>query len=344
MTDVAHFLPLAAVHCLVPSLLPDAPDQSQMRTVAIVALDGVVPFDLGIACDVFSHVRSTEGTPVYRVQVCGERSLVNAGVFDVRTPWRLDRVADADVVVVPGVDDISRGCSPAVIRTIQRASERGALVASICSGAFILAEAGLLDGRRATTHWAAARELARRFPRITVDPDVLFVDEGDVVTSAGSSAGLDMCLHIVGRHHGQAISAQAARMAVAPLHRDGGQAPYVRQPAPASESNLAPLFDWMLANLDQPIDVPALAARARLTPRTFARRFRDQTGTTPLQWLLRFRVRRAQELLETTEASIEKVAAASGFDSPVTFRARFQRLVGVTPSAYRRRFASPGDR
>ncbi|WP_020205201.1 helix-turn-helix domain-containing protein, partial [Cupriavidus sp. WS] len=228
--------------------------------------------------------------------------------------------------------------SAGACRTLKAARESGAQLASICTGAFVLAEAGLLDGHRVTTHWAAADELSRRYPALEVDTGVLFVDEGDIVTSAGSSAGLDMCLHLVGRDYGQAAAVQAARLAVAPLHRDGGQAPFIRQPVADTATSLSPLFDWMLKNLHKPIDVTALAAKARMTPRTLARRFRDQTGTTPIQWLITQRVRRAQELLETSEASVDQVASASGFDSPVTFRARFQRVVGLTPSAYRRRF------
>lgn len=311
-----------------------------MKTVAVLALQDVVPFDLGIACDIFSRVRLADGTPAYRVLVCAEAARIDAGLFDIRAPWRLDQAAGADIVIVPGIEDIARPVAPAAIAALREAAARGALIASICTGAFVLAAAGLLDGRRATTHWAAADQLAQRYPAIAVDADVLFVDEGQIVTSAGSSAGLDMCLHLVRREHGQAIAAQSARMAVAPLHRDGGQAQFIRQHAPASECSLTPLFDWLLANLHRPLDVSALAARACMSPRTFARKFRDQTGTTPIQWLLKFRIRRAQELLETTAASVDQVAAAAGFDSSVTFRARFQRLVGVTPSAYRRRFSA----
>lgn len=310
-----------------------------MKTVAVLALQGVVPFDLGIACDVFSRVVLANGKPAYRVLVCGESSRVDAGGhFDIRAPWTLEDALGADRVIVPGVEDIERRISPGTYRTLRAARDGGAQLASICTGAFVLAEAGLLDGHRATTHWAAAGELARRYPALTVDTDVLFVDEGDIVTSAGSSAGLDMCLHLVGRDYGQAAAVQAARLAVAPLHRDGGQAPFIRQPVVATASSLSPLCDWMLRNLHKPIDVPALAAKARMTPRTFARRFHDQTGTTPIQWLIRQRIRRAQELLETSEASVDQVASASGFDSAVTFRARFQRVVGLTPSAYRKRF------
>ncbi|WP_144632276.1 GlxA family transcriptional regulator [Bordetella genomosp. 13] len=315
-----------------------------MRTVAVLVLPDFVPYDMGIACDVFSRVRLQGGRCAYRVLACSQTAKVHAAPFDIHVPWRLDQVVQADMVIVPGIEDPFRPIPPAVVKALRAARQRGALIASICTGAFVLAAAGLLDGRRATTHWAAASELARHYPAIDVDPGVLFVDDGDIVTSAGASAGLDMCLHLVRRHHGQAVASQAARLAVAPLHRDGGQAQFIPQSTPAPAAGLAPLFDWMLANLDQRIDVAALASRACMSPRTFARRFREQTGTTPIQWLLKSRVRRAQELLETTALSIDQVARAAGFDSPVTFRTRFQNLVGLTPSAYRRRFSGPaGD-
>ncbi|MDQ0627175.1 GlxA family transcriptional regulator [Paraburkholderia graminis] len=311
-----------------------------MRTVAVLALHGVVSFDLGIACDIFSRVRTVDGCEAYRVFVCGESSRVRAGHFDIHAPWRLEPMMDADILIVPGVEDINLAVPSTVKKALRLASDRGALIASICTGAFVLASAGLLDGKRATTHWAAVNEFAHRFPAVTVDPDVLFVDEGNVVTSAGSSAGLDMCFHLIGRHHGQAVASHAARLAVAPLFRDGGQAQFIQQTAPLTSSSLAPLLEWMLANLDQPIDVALLAKRASMTPRTFARRFGDQTGTTPIQWLLKARVRLAQELLETTSASVDHVAVAAGFDSPVTFRTRFRSVVGLTPSTYRRRFST----
>lgn len=311
-----------------------------VQTVAVLALHGVVPFDLGIACDIFSRVRTVDGDEAYRVLVCGESSRVRAGHFDIHAPWRLEPMMDADILIVPGVEDINLVVSSAVKKALRLASDRGALVASICTGAFVLASTGLLDGKRATTHWTVVDEFADRFPAVTVDPDVLFVDEGNVVTSAGSSAGLDMCFHLIGRQHGQAVASYAARLAVAPLFRDGGQAQFIQQTASLTSSSLAPLLEWMLANLDQPIDVTSLAKRASMTPRTFARRFRDQTGTTPIQWLLKSRVRRAQELLETTSASVDQVAVAVGFDSQVTFRARFRSVVGLTPSSYRRRFST----
>lgn len=309
-----------------------------MREVAVLAVEGFVPFDLGIPCGVFGTARTRTGKPAYRVRVCSERPEVRSSSFRLRTPWRLEPLAAAHIVVIPGVEDVSVPVSKPVLAAIRKAWTSGARVASICSGAFVLAATGLLDGRRATTHWIGATELARRFPTIDVDPNVLFVDEGRIVTSAGAAAGLDMCLHLVRRDYGQAIAAHAARLAVAPLDRSGGQAQFIRREPPQSRSNLAPLLEWMSRNLDKRLAVEALATRARMSPRTFARRFREQTGTTPLQWLLIARVRRAQELLETGHASVDEVAAAAGFNSPVTLRSHFQRTVGLNPSSYRSRF------
>lgn len=312
-----------------------------MHTVAIVALDGFVPLDLGIPCDVFGGFGLVDEPGRYRVKVCGARRVVRSGAYDIRTRFGLGDVVDAHTVVVPGIVDVNQPVPSPVIAALKSAWERGARITSICSGAFVLAAAGLLDGRRATTHWRGAAELARRFPAVTVEPDVLFVDEGRIVTSAGASAGLDMCLHLVRRDYGQAAAAQTARVAVAPLNRDGGQSQFIRHEAPSANDCLAPLLEWMSANLHREIDVNALARRARMSPRTFARRFREQTGTTPLQWLLTSRVRRAQELLETTRRSIDEIALRSGFDSPVTFRERFRRIVGLSPRAYRLRFYAP---
>jgi transcriptional regulator GlxA family with amidase domain len=216
-------------------------------------------------------------------------------------------------------------------------------LASICSGAFVLAASGLLDGKRATTHWIGAANLARRYPKVIVEPDVLFIDEGCIITSAGASAGIDMCLHLIRKDHGQSIAARAARLAVAPLSRDGGQAQFIRHEAPQSSDSLAPLLEWMTANLHREMDVEMLARRAQTSPRTFARRFREQTGTTPLQWLLTARVRQAQEMLETSRRTIDDIAFRCGFESPVTFRTRFRKVVGLNPSAFRQRFAKPED-
>jgi transcriptional regulator GlxA family with amidase domain len=311
-----------------------------MHVVAILALHGVVSFDLGIACEVFGRVRTPDAGAAYEVRVCGEAPEVRAGAFSINAPAGLEGLASADTIIIPGTEHPLLPIAAPVLEALLVAWERGARIASICSGAFVLAAAGLLDGRRATTHWLGAADLARLYPAIDVDPDVLFVDEGRIITSAGAAAGLDMCLHLVRRDHGQAAAAHAARLAVAPLHRDGGQAQFIRNAMPGSDASLGPLLEWMGENAHGSLDVQALAARVCVSPRTLTRRFRAQTGTTPLQWLLTARVRRAQELLETTASSVEEIALTVGFDSPVTFRARFQRIAGVSPAAYRRRFSA----
>ena len=312
-----------------------------IHTVAILAAHGVIPFDLSIPCEVFGCVRLPDVTREYRVQVCGEAAEVRARAFNIRAPWTLDDLARADTVIVPGIDDPTAPVPDLTLAAIRAASANGARVASICSGAFVLAAAGLLDGRRATTHWLAADLLAQRHPAVTVDPEVLFVDEGRILTSAGSSAGLDMCLHLLRRDHGHAVAAHAARLAVAPLDREGGQAQFIRHEPPGSTASLAPLLDWMSANAHRPLTVGELARQAATSPRTLARRFREQTGTTPLRWLITVRVRRAQELLETTPLPIDQIATASGFDGAAALRDRFHRTVGVSPKAYRRSFGIP---
>jgi transcriptional regulator GlxA family with amidase domain len=313
-----------------------------MHKLAVLALHGVVPLDLGIACDAFGRVCLPSGRMAYRVLVCGEARRVRSGAFDVHAPCALENIAGADTLIIPGIEDADRTIPAAVLTAIRRAWSRGARIASICSGAFVLAQTGLLDGRRATTHWIGAAAFARRFPKVRLDPNVLFVDEGRIVTSAGATAGLDMCLHLVRRDHGQAIAAEAARLAVAPLDRDGGQAQFIHREPPGTRASLATLLEWMSSNLDRALDIDTIAAHICMSPRTLSRRFREQTGTTPIQWLLGARIRRAQELLETSSASIEEIAAAAGFDSPVTFRIRFQRVTGLPPAAYRRRFNRPG--
>ncbi len=309
-----------------------------MHKVAILALEGVVPFDLGIACEVFGRSQIASGELAYEVRVCGPFPRVAAQAYAIEVPYGLNATAAADTVVIPGVDNPASDVPEPVLSALHTAWTNGSRLVSICTGAFVLAATGLLDGQRATTHWLAAQAFTRRFPNVLLNPQVLFVDEGRIVTSAGALAGMDMCLHLVQRDHGQAAAAHAARLAVAPLHRDGGQAQFIRHELPTSTESLAPLLDWMLANLGRQLCIETLAARAITSPRTFARRFRDQTGTTPLQWLLMARIRRAQVLLETTLRSIEDIATATGFEATVTFRARFQQIVGVNPSTYRRRF------
>jgi transcriptional regulator GlxA family with amidase domain len=309
-----------------------------MHKVAVLALPDFVPLDFGIAIDVFGFVTDSNDAKAYDVQICGASRTVRTRSFEIRVRHGLEALAVADTIIVPGIIVPTAPNTKAVSAALQDAWERGARVTSICTGAFVLAASGLLDGKRATTHWMFAAQLAQLYPKIRVEPDVLFVDEGSIVTSAGVSSGIDMCLHVIRRDHGQAVAARVARLVVAPLSRDGGQAQFIRHDLPSSPSSLAPLIDWMSKNLDAAQTVETLAARAGLAPRTFARRFREQTGTTPLQWLVTARIKRAQELLEESEASIDQTATLAGFESPVTFRARFRRSVGLTPSEYRRRF------
>lgn len=315
-----------------------------MHEIAVLAMHGVVASDLAIPSDIFSWVRTREGAPAYRVRVCGEAPVIRSAVFDVNTRHSLEDLATAQTVIVPGTDDLRIEVSPPVVKALCDAAERGARLASVCSGAFVLAAAGLLNGRRATTHWMAAPELQRRYPAIEVDPDVLYVDEGDVITSAGASAALDMCLHLIGRDYGQAVAAEAARAAVAPLRRDGGQAQFIRRgDPPRSGSSLAPLLDWFADNLHRPVTLAEMARQAKMSERTLTRRFQEELGTSPLQCLLSLRSRRAQELLESTDQSIDRIAEAVGIPAASAFRERFRREVGTSPGQYRRTFRARAD-
>lgn len=316
-----------------------------MHIVAILALHDVVPFDLGIPCDVFGKAQLPDGTRPYEVRVCGQAKRVRAGPFDMQIARTLDGLEDADTIVVPGTENASADVPPAVVDALRRAAGRGTRITSICSGAFVLAAAGLLDGRRATTHWLAADALAERFPAVTVDPDVLFVDEGSVVTSAGASAGMDMCLHLVGRDHGRAVAADSSRRAVAPLGRDGGQRQFILHADPRERvagGSIAATLEWLEAQLDRTVVVEEMARRAGMSKRTFARRFVEETGTTPGQWLIEARTRRARELLETTPLPIEEIAARTGFADPSGLRDRFRRILGVSPQRYRASFGTTG--
>jgi transcriptional regulator GlxA family with amidase domain len=306
-----------------------------MHAVAILALDQVVTLDLAIPSQVFGGY---EIAP-YRVVLCGERPgavRTNAG-FDVLAPRGLDALAEADTVVVPGFEETERELPEPVLAALRAAPGRKV---SICTGAFALAAAGLLDGRRATTHWRHARELEARFPTVTVTPDVLYVDEGDVLTSAGVASGLDLCLHIVRLDHGAAVARAYAKRIVVPPHRDGGQAQYIDGPAPAyADGSLAGTREWALARLHEPLTVRRLAEHAHVSERTFARRFAAETGMPPLQWLHAQRIDAARAALETTGASIDDVAYSCGFGSAANLRKHFRRATRTTPTAYRRAFS-----
>jgi transcriptional regulator GlxA family with amidase domain len=313
-----------------------------MRSVVALAGERVAAFELGIVCQVFGLDRSDDGLPVYDFAVCGARpgEVPTTSGFTVRVTDGLDRLVAADLVTVPAWPTLDDPVEPAVLEALRAAVERGARVLSVCSGAFAVAAAGLLDGRRAATHWQFADRLARRYPRVRVDRDVLYVSDGPMLTSAGAAAGIDACLHLVREEHGARTANELARRMVMPAHRDGGQAQFVDLPVPAVDSDyvLADLLDWMAAHLDEPLPVAELAARAVMSPRTFARRFRAATGTTPHRWLLDQRLRRAEELLESTDLPVDLVAGRSGFGSGDTLRHHFTQRRGVAPATYRRTF------
>jgi transcriptional regulator GlxA family with amidase domain len=310
-----------------------------MHSVVVLALDGVLAFDLATPVEVFGRSRLPDGRAAYRVCVCAPADEVGAGVIAIRAPWGLDALGEANTIIVPGLADPAKPIPENVLEALRAAVEGGTRVASICVGAFTLAAAGLLNGLRATTHWAAARELSRLYPDVDVDEDVLFVDNGQVLTSAGAAAGLDLCLHMIRRDHGSAVAADAARTAVMPPVRDGGQAQYIVHEQPGADgSSLEPLLRWMEGNAHRRLTLDEIAARATMSTRTLNRRFRAQTGTTPLRWLQRTRIRRAQRLLETTSHSVERIAGEVGFGSPTSFRDLFKNLVGTSPRDYRRTF------
>jgi transcriptional regulator GlxA family with amidase domain len=322
-------------------ITPRPARRPRRHLVAVVAFDGVVLGDLAAPCEVFGRVRDANGHPAYDVRICGMRPKTTSKDVTLTVRWPLTLLRKADTIVVPGIDDLERSIPDVLVSELRRAIVRGARVASICTGAFILARTGTLDGRVATTHWLAASELARRFPAITVNPDVLYVDHGAVLTSAGAAAGLDLCLHLVRRDYGAVIAADVARAAVMPLERAGGQAQFIVHEQPdVPHATFGPLLIWIEQHLRHDLSLPVVARRAALSGRTLSRRFREHVGTTPAAWIARARVREAQRLLETTKLSVEAVAETAGYGSATVLRDRFSALVGVTPLAYRRSFSS----
>ncbi|MET8676570.1 helix-turn-helix domain-containing protein [Streptomyces sp. NPDC004647] len=314
-----------------------------MHTVAVLALDQVIAFDLSAPIEVFSRARLPDGRAAYRVRICAATEEVDAGPFTLRAPYGLDALAEADTIILPGTADATVPLPEEVRQALRSAAANGTRIASVCSGAFIFAATGLLDGQRATTHWIAAPLLASLHPEVTVDPDVLYVDNGQFLTSAGAAAALDLCLHMIRKDHGSAVAADAARLSVMPLEREGGQAQFIvhnRPPAPAG-TTMEPLLGWLEDHADRELTLEDIATHAGMSTRTLNRRFREQTGTTPLQWLHRTRIRRAQALLESTTHSVERIAVQAGFGSPTAFRERFKRVVGTSPHAYRRAFRGP---
>jgi AraC family transcriptional regulator, transcriptional activator FtrA len=316
-----------------------------LHNVAVAVSAPVPAFELGIACEAFGLDRTAAGLPRYDFAVCAERAgpLPTTSGFTVTASHGLRRLAAADLILVIGAAPPTPPPPAALLAELRRAAQRGATVASACTGAFVLAAAGLLDGRRAATHWMHAGLLAASYPQVTVETDRLYVEDGPVVTSAGAAAAIDLCLHLIRREHGAEIANGVARQMVVPPHRTGGQSQYIEVavPEPRAARELAATLEWAQHHLDRPLTVDALAARALMSPRTFARRFRQQTGTTPRSWLNQQRVVLAERLLERGSETVAAIAARSGFGSPDTLRRHFARARGVTPEDYRRAFRRP---
>ncbi|MGW4912495.1 GlxA family transcriptional regulator [Streptomyces sp. NPDC004270] len=307
----------------------------ERHRVVVLALPGVLPLDLGIPVQTFGM------DPHYEVTVCCDPSAgpVRSGGFTVATSAGLEALPDAGTVVVPGYQAPADPLPAAALSALRAAHGRGARLVSICTGAFALAAAGLLDGRPATTHWQETAELQRRYPRVDVRPNQLYVDDGDILTSAGVTAGVDLCLHIVRRDHGAAAANSRARALVAPPQRSGGQAQFIERFRPSARGeDLAPVLTWMLDNLAHRQSVDELARRAHMSRRTFNRRFQRETGTSPMAWLTAARIDWARELLETTTTPVEQIARLSGLGSPAAFRAAFHRHVDTSPADYRATF------
>lgn len=308
--------------------------------VAVVAFDRIRPFHLSVPCAVFGEPAGAE--PLFEVRVCAAepgRLRTQIG-FGIEATHGLRGLAQADIVVVPSWRDPREPPPAPLLRALQRAHARGALVVGLCLGAWVLAEAGLLDGRRATTHWRWAERLAESYPRVQVDPNVLYIDEGDVLTSAGTAAGIDCCLHVVRRHAGAEAASRIARHLVVPPHRQGSQAQYIEQPVleEVGDNPLNRTLQWALRHLDEPHSLDSLAERTAMSRRSFTRHFRRQTGTTVGQWLAAQRLALAQRLLETTEQPVERVAEHAGFGNVLSLRQCFRKSLQTTPSTYRREF------
>ena len=313
--------------------------------VAVHAYDGLAPFELGVTAEVFALARpelDVEGWYDFRLFAERPGRLDAVGGFGLDVAHGLEALEDADTAILLGTPDPRADPPAELVAALRAAHARGARLVSICSGAFVLAATGLLDGRTATTHWRYADLLAARFPAVDVDPRVLYVDGGDVLTSAGTAAGIDLCLHLVRRDHGPLVANQVARRMVVPPHRTGDQAQYVEAPLPARphDDPIGVVMQWALERLDERIGVPELARVAHLSPRTLTRRFAEQAGTSPARWLLEQRVAAAAALLEGTDLAVEDVGARVGIPSPAAFRRHFARVMGVPPSAYRRAFAT----
>ncbi len=323
-------------------------NRSGRHRVAVLALDGVIPFELGIPARILGGARGEHGEPLYEVITCALRPgpVRTDADFTLQVEHGPEALAGADTVVVPAsyelgpVQEEGRLTEP--LRRAFDMIRPGTRMVSICTGSYVLAAAGLLDGRPATTHWANTGHFQRLFPKVRVDPDVLYLDDGDVLTSAGVAAGLDLCLHLVRRDHGAAVANAVARRTVVPPHRDGGQAQYIPRPVPdAAVATTARARAWALERLAEPITLARLAEQESMSVRTFTRRFREETGVSPGQWLAQQRVERARQLLETSDLPIDRVARDAGFGTAASMRQHLQTVLGVSPTAYRRTFRTP---
>ncbi|MEV7275659.1 helix-turn-helix domain-containing protein [Streptomyces sp. NPDC093111] len=324
-------------------------NSTRPHRVAVLALPGLLPFELGIPHRIFGRAKDPEGRPLYEIVTCATAAgpVRTDADFSVHVEHGPEILATADTVVVPAsyelgpVHDEGR-LTPELAAALAHVRPGTRLVA-ICTGGYVLAAAGYLDGRPATTHWASAEHFQRRFPRVRVDADVLFVDDGDVLTSAGVAAGIDLCLHIVRRDHGTGVANDVARRTVVPPHRDGGQAQYIARPVPETgTSTTTAARAWALAHLHEPIQLRDLAVRESMSVRTFTRRFREEVGVSPGQWLTQQRVERARHLLESTGLPVDQIAHDSGFGTAQSLRVHLQTAIGVTPTAYRRTFRAAG--
>lgn len=312
-----------------------------LKKVAVLAVPTMAPFEFGVLCEVFGVDRTDDGVPPieFAVVTAEPGTIPFRFGLSVTVPTGLEEAEDADLVAVPAVEDLS-AVDPRILYALRAAHDRGAWVLSVCSGAFVLGAAGLLDGRPSTTHWRYAARLQAAHPATRVDPGVLFVEADRIVTSAGTASGIDASLHIVRRELGAAAANAIARRMVVPPQRDGGQAQYIALPMPErAADSLAGLLDWAEAHLDEDLAVEVLARRALMSPRTFARRFRDETGTTPGAWVVGQRLRRAQHLLETSDLPVDEVARRVGFGTGGVLRHHFTAVLGTSPQAYRRRFS-----
>lgn len=306
-----------------------------MHKVAILALDGVIVFDLGTPIEVFGRTLTAEGEAAYEVFLAGPRDTARAGVTTLAVPHPLSHLVEADTVIVPGRDDPTAPIDPEVIQALLDAAERGARIASICVGALDLAATGLLDGHRATTHWRATELLAARHPAVAVDPAALWVDNGQLLCSAGAAAGIDLCLTMIAHDLGGLAAAETARSAVVPLTRDANQAQYIRDNE-LGATGLTATLEWIEEHAGEPVTSADIARSAVVSTRTLNRRFASELGTTPIGWLTRTRVRRAQRLLESTDWPVERIARESGLGSAQNLRTRFGDIVGTSPTRYRR--------